>query len=392
MQAFTLDPDVTFLNHGSFGACPRPVQEAQAELRARLEAEPVRFFVRERPALLDAAREALARFVGADPKDLVFVRNATEGVNAVLRSLRFSPGDELLGTRHGYNACNNALRFVADAAGARAVFADVPFPLASAQEVVDAVLAQVTPRTRLALLDHVTSPTGLVFPLEALVKALAERGVPTLVDGAHAPGMVDLHVGELGAAFYTGNLHKWVCAPRGAAFLWVRSDLQPLVRPLAISHGANAEDAGRSRFWLEFDWTGTDDPTAPLCVPAALAAVAALEPGGWAEVRQKNRALALEARALLCRALGVAAPAPDEMLGSLASVPLPVTDAVRAAPPARGGVDPFQDALWERHRIEVPVFPFPAPPARVLRLSAQRYNRLEQYARLAAVLPELLGL
>ena len=192
-----LDPEIRFLNHGSFGACPRAVLERQSELRARLEAEPVRFFVHELEDLLDEARSRVAEFVGARPEDLGFVRNATSGVNAVLRSLSLRPGDELLLTDHGYNACRNVAEFVAERAGARVVVASIPFPLASEDEVVDAVLAATTERTRVALLDHVTSPTGLVLPIATLVRALDERGVDTLVDGAHAPGMLALDLEAL---------------------------------------------------------------------------------------------------------------------------------------------------------------------------------------------------
>ena len=386
-HAFALDPSITFLNHGSFGACPRVVLEAQGELRARLEAEPVRFMVRELPALLDAAREALARFVGADGDDLAFVPNATAGVNTVLRSLSFAAGDELLITSHGYNACNNAVAFAAERSGARVVVADVPFPLRSPDEVVDAVLGAVTPRTKLALLDWVTSPTGLVLPIAALVRALEGRGVAVLVDAAHAPGMVDVDLRALGASYTTGNCHKWLGAPKGAAFLHVRRELQPRIRPLSISHGANAPLAGKSRYRVEFDWTGTDDPTPYLCVPAALEAMAALVPGGWPEVRARNRALALEGRRILAEALGVAPPAPDEMIGSLAALPLPDGDGTPPTSPLYA--DPLQDVLYERG-IEVPIVPWPRPPKRLVRISAQLYDERAEYERLAAALREVL--
>ena len=214
-ELWPLERGVIFLNHGSFGACPAEVLRQQAALRDEMEAEPVRFLSRELDDRLADARQALAAFVGADADDLAFVANATGGVNAVLRSLRFSPGEELLTTDHAYNACRNAFDFAAGRAGARVVVATIPFPLASPEEVVEAVLARVTPRTRLALLDHVTSPTGLVLPLERLVAALSGRGVEVLVDGAHAPGMVPLDLGALGAAYYSGNCHKWLCAPKG---------------------------------------------------------------------------------------------------------------------------------------------------------------------------------
>jgi isopenicillin-N epimerase len=384
---WTLDPDVVFLNHGSFGACPRPVLAEQDRLRAELEREPVQFFVHALGPRLDAARADVAAFVGADPGDLVFVRNATAGVNAVLGSLRLEPGDELLTTDHVYNACNNALARVAARTGARVVTARVPFPVAGPGEVVAAVLAAATPRTRLALIDHVTSPTGLVLPVAEIVAALAERGVDTLVDGAHAPGMLPLDVGRLGAAYYTGNFHKWVCAPKGAAMLHVRRDRQADLHPAVISHGYNSRRP-RPKLWEEFDWTGSDDPTPWLCVPTAIRWLGELLPGGWPELRARNHALAVHARDALAAALGVPAPAPDEMLGSLAALPLPDG----GAPPSSAlYANPLQLALFERHRIEVPVPPWPAPPRRLLRVSAQIYNRPADYAALAAALRAELG-
>jgi isopenicillin-N epimerase len=379
---WVLEPGVTFLNHGSFGACPRPVLAAQQALREALEAEPVRFLGRELEGRLDEARAALGAFVGADPDDLAFVPNATTGVNTVLRSLPLTAGDELLITDHAYTACRNAAEAVASATGARVVVAPVPFPLAGDGAVTDAVLGAATPRTRLAMLDHVTSPTGLVLPLGRLVAALAARGVDTLVDGAHAPGMLALDLRALGAAYYAGNCHKWLCAPKGAGFLHVRRDRQAGIRPLVVSHGRTSPRTDRSRFRLEFDWVGTLDPTPWLCVPHAIRAVGAAVPGGWPAVMARNRALALAGRAVVAAALGVAPPCPDAMIGSLASLPLP--DAPRPAPPAR---DPLQDALFDPHRIEVPVIAWPASPRRLLRLSAQLYNTLADYQRLAGVLP-----
>ena len=380
---WSLDPEVVFLNHGSFGACPRPVLAHQEMLRARMEREPVHFFVHQLESLLAAARAEVAAFVGADPDELVFVRNATAGVNGVLRSLIFQPGDELLTTDHAYNACRNVLDHVAERAGARVVTVRVPFPLADPHALVESIAAAATPRTRLALIDHVTSPTGLVLPAAAIVARLAERGIDTLVDGAHAPGMLPLDLRALGAAYYAGNFHKWVCAPKGAGLLVVRRDRQAGLHPAVISHGYNSRRQ-RPRFHEEFDWTGTDDPSAWLCVPEAIRFIGGLVPGGWDEVRAHNRALVLAGRQILCDALGQPPPAPEEMIGSLASVPVPDGE----VDPSRSPLyeDPLQAALFARHHIEVPVPPWPAPPRRLIRISAQLYNDVDEYRVLAAAL------
>jgi isopenicillin-N epimerase len=388
---WTLDPAVAFLNHGSFGAAPRPVLVAQAAWRERMEAEPVRFFSRELEPAMDAAREVLGTFVGADPDDLAFVPNATAGFNTVLRSLCFARGDELLTTDHAYNAAKNAMEYVAARDGASVVIAAVPFPSHGADEVVEAVLAAVTPRTRLALLDHITSATALVFPIETLVAELNARGIDTLVDGAHAPGHVQLDVPALGAAYYTANLHKWVCAPKGSGFLWVRRDRQEQIRPLAISHGANSPRIDRSRFRVEFDWTGTADPSPFLAVPDAIHFGGELLPGGWTALRERNHALALDGRDVLCERLGIEAPSPDEMIGCMASVPLPLETEPGRVQGIELSDDPVHDAL-EELGMQVMVTPWPQRPdggpwRRLVRISAAAYNHLEQYRRLAASLP-----
>lgn len=381
-----LEPDVTFLNHGSFGACPIPVLEAQQRFRQQLERQPLKFY-REFEALLDATKNQLSEFVGADASDLVFVPNATTGINAVLRSLSFRPGDELLTTSQEYNACRNVLNFVAEKTGAKVVVAEVPFPIDAPEQVIEAVIECVSPQTRLALLDHITSQTGLIFPIHELVKELRDRGIDTLVDGAHAPGMVSLNLREIGATFYAGNCHKWLCAPKGAAFLYVRRDRQSLIRPMTISHGANSPRTDKSRFQLEFDWMGTDDPSAFLCVAEAIKFMGSLLPGGWSELRARNRSLVLQARELLCEVLGVAPPCPAEMIGSMAVVCLP--DDCTEFGKTRT-IPPSQDMLWEKFKIEVPVIYWPEYPQQLLRISAQIYNKIEDYEYLAEVLTNLL--
>jgi isopenicillin-N epimerase len=388
-EAWSLDANVVFLNHGSFGACPRAVLEAQMMLRQRMEAEPVRFLARELEEELDRARNQLAAFVGADPEGLGFVANATTGINTALASLPLGAGDELLTTDHVYNACANVLHTVAARTGASVVVAPVPFPLHSPGQVVAAVLDRVTSRTRIALLDHVTSQTSLVLPIAELTAELEQRGVAVVVDGAHAPGMVDLDISAIAASFYAGNCHKWLCAPKGAAFLVVRDDWRRQTRPLVISHGANAELNGRSRFQVEFDWTGTHDPTAYLSVPVAIKLLDQLVEGGWSRLRARNRDLVLSGRQALCEALAVPPPCPESMVGSLASVPLPDSSSISLSPPLY--IDPLQDELLLAHQIEVPIIPWPAVPKRLLRISAQLYNTEEQYHYLAQALRDLVA-
>jgi isopenicillin-N epimerase len=387
---WTLDPDITFLNHGSFGACPRPVLAAQQALRDQLEREPARFFNREAPILLLKAAAELARFVGAPAAGLAFVPNVTTAINSVLRSIPLPTGAELLVTSHEYNATRNILEYVAAERRCRVVVAEVPFPITGPEAVTHAVLARVTARTKLAVLDHVTSQTSLVFPIAELVRELEARGVDVLVDGAHAPGMVDLDIGALSPAYYAANCHKWLCAPKGVGFLWVREDRRSDVRPAVISHGANAPVPLAERYGIEFFWTGTNDITPALAVPAALRFLGELLPGGWAELRARNRELALAGRRLVADALGGALPCPDSMIGAMASLPVPALPRF-GAPSAMSALtlDPLHDALFRDYRIEVPILTCPAHPGRLLRISAQAYNSRRDYERLATGLREL---
>ena len=385
-----LDPSITFLNHGSYGACPRPVLEAQRALVTELESDPVRFLSREYEPRLDEAREAVAAFLNADPAGLVVVSNATTGVATVLASLRLRPGDELLTTDHEYNATLNSLGAVAERARAHVVRVAIPLPIRHPEEAVEAILAAVTPRTRVALVSHVTSPSGLILPIETIVRELDRLGVDTLVDGAHAPGMVPVDVDALGAAYWTGNGHKWLCGPKGAGVLHVREDRRSTVQPLVTSHGRNDPRTDRPALWKEFDWQGTGDPTAFLALPEAIRVIGALQPGGWPAHLAANRGLALAARSRLHDALGLEPIAPDSMIGSMVAIALPTT--TNGAANGGGGPEArvmgLVTALAEEERIEVPVGPFPVlaardagaqPSATLLRISAQRYNEPADY-------------
>ena len=381
---WVLEEGVLHLNHGSFGATPMSVLEAQQRTRSRIEANPTKYFLGgDYQRELDSSRRAVADFVGGDEAGMVFVNNATAGVNAVLRSLEsaLAPGDEIVVTDHEYNACRNAATVSASRTGARVVAAPVPFPLESPQQVVDAVLAAVTERTRILMIDAVTSATGLVMPIAEIAAAL-EPDVRVLVDAAHAPGMIDFTVSELGASYVTANCHKWMCSAKGAGFLWVREDRRDDVYHPVISHGYNGGwPSGGGRFHAQFDWTGTDDPSAWLTVPDGLAAVEAMHPDGWPGVRRAIRQMCLAGRRILLDALEIDPPAPDDMIGAIASVPVPPAD--------HSGTeifDPLMAALEQRHGIQVPVFTWPAPPERLLRISAHLYNDESQYRRLAEAL------
>jgi len=375
-----LDPALHHLNHGSFGAVPVPVLTAQRAWQDRFERDPVGFVEHELLAGIDAARAAWADLLGAQADSVVLLRNTTTGISTVLAAVgdRLAPGQEILITDHTYNACRVAVEVTAARRGLTVRVARVPFPLRSADEAQAAILDAVGPHTGLAVLDLVTSPTGLRLPVEPVIAAL-EPDVPVLVDAAHGPGMVPMDVDAWGASFVVGNGHKWLCAPRGSAVLVVGQAWREALRPLVVSHGwEEAFAPDRSRLHASFDWTGTDDPSPWLCVPDAIATVSGLHPDGLAGVMASNHALALIGRDLVCDALGVEPPAPDAMLGSMASVPLP----------GDGGamLDPIGAVLRE-HGFVVGAF---GRPARVLRLSAHAYNTAEEYSGLAALLPTIL--
>ena len=398
---WALDPTVTFLNHGSFGACLRAILEVQRGWRDKIEMNPVRFLARDLEDLLDWSRSEIGGFVGVSADDLALVPNATAGINTVLRSMRWKAGDEVLTTDHAYAASLNALRFAAAGCSARVVLARIPFPIESSDAAFDAVMAAVTPNTKFAMLDHVTSPTALILPIERLVAALAEKGIDVLVDGAHAPGMLPLRIASMAPAYYVGNLHKWVCAPRASAFLYVRRDRQGRIKPLAISNGASDTRTDRSRFRLDFDWNGPFDPSPWLTVPAAIDGLGEMLPGGWPSVTANNRQLMIAAREMLAAALHTDVQAPDEMTGSMASVRLP------------GGPWPRADALRRKEMIEtalrgrlfeVPLMTWPCtwlvdsgdlPESTefelIVRISAHVYNHIGQFERLASILAGFAG-
>jgi isopenicillin-N epimerase len=390
MTSWMLDPDIVHLNHGSFGACPTSVLATQQGWREAMERNPVKFMMKDLQPALDVSRRVLADFVGAGVAGLVFVPNATVGINSVFQSIEthLGPGDEILVTDHTYNACRNIAEVAALRSGATLVEIPAPFPVESAAEIADAVLKRVSAATRLVMIDAVTSPTAIVVPLERLITEL-EPEIPVLVDAAHAPGMIDLDLESLGASFVVGNCHKWMCAPKATGFLYVRDDRRATVVPATVSHGWNTESpTGGSRFHNLFDWAGTDDPSARLSIPAAIGTMGEMHNDGWPGVMAANRAKVLEGRAMICSALDLPAPVPAEAIGSMATIELPGPHPGGSA----GDLDPLTDLLRDRWSIEVPVFVWRDWPHRMLRISAQLYNTPADYERLAEALAQALRL
>jgi isopenicillin-N epimerase len=370
---WALDWDFLSVNHGSFGAAPRLVLAAQQDWRRRMEAQPGRFMRAVLPEALRNAADRLGAFIGADGRDIAFVDNATTGCNAVLRSLRLAPGDEIVVLTHGYGAVRNTVRYVAERAGARMVEAAVPFPHPQANTIVSNIAGALTTRTRLAVVDHITSGSALVLPLQRIVAACHDAGVPVLVDGAHAPAQVALDMRAIGADWYAGNCHKWLCAPKGSAFLYAAPQRHQDLHPVTISHGLG------KGFLEEFDWTGTRDPSAYLATDVAIDFHARL--GGQA-LMARNVALAGEATSLLARRLNTEPGVTGALTGSMGVVRLPLTGSatpelsadLRARLLAAGTDAPthiLSGAIW-------------------LRISAAAYNDIEDYERLAELVARVV--
>lgn len=387
VKQWLLYPETVFLNHGSFGACPVPVLNRQWKLRQEMERDPVQFMVNDIEELLWSSKEMLSAFAGCRAKDLLFVPNATTGVNTVLHNLRLKEGDEILTHNMAYGACWNALCAYAEKWKAKLVTVTIPFPLSSPDEIITAFKNSITPRTRLAMIDHVTSMSGLLFPVKEITRELQERGVEVLIDGAHAPGMVELNLGDLNPEYYTGNCHKWICSPKGSALLYVREDKQKNFNPLVISHVYD-KPAGERTWSSKFFWPGTNDYTAIACVGTSIDFMGSLF-GDWNSLRRHNHHLVVEGRRILLEALGTDAPCPADMLGSLATVPLPFAATV---PPYNFNFrHPVGEILHRTYKIQVPVFTWPQTTPRLwLRISAQAYNSIEQIKYLGDCLREMI--
>ena len=380
---WSFDSSRVFLNHGSFGACPDFVIDEQRKWQDLMEREPVKFFEELMPDLLLQSRKALGGFLSCSPEDLAFVSNATSGVNTVLRSLQFERGDEILVPNHAYQACRNSIDFVARRWGAKVVEVNIPFPIDGSETVTQLMKAACSDQTKLVMIDTVTSPTGLRMPFEELTEFFEGKGVEVLLDAAHGIGMIPLNLEKLGASYVTSNCHKWLCAPKGTAFLYVRKDKQKKIQPLTISHGHTFPLGETTRFRHEFDWTGTQDISGWCALPAVIEGMADLVDGGWEGIMQHNHELAIQGRDILCDRLGIEQPCPNEMIACISTIRLPgeILSKEKMHEP-----DPLHHILSEKYNIQVPVWTWPSPAGRYLRISAQLYNSIEQYEQLADAL------
>ena len=380
IEHWSLDRNMVFLNHGSFGATPTKILELQQKYIYQMEAEPVRYMIRELEPLWWEAKEKTAHFLGANPSNLVFVKNATMGVNTILHSLNFESGDEVLTTNHAYGACMNTLHQYAKIKKFNVVVASIPFPFKDEEEIIEALVQKITAKTKLLMIDHITSATGTIFPIEKIIKLFEEKGIEVLVDGAHAPGMIHLELEKMGASYYVGNCHKWICSPKGSAILHVRKDKQEKIHPLQYSHIHDRKNGSDDEWSAQFFWPGTDDISAYLCVPEAIKYMGNML-GSWEELRNNNKQLIVNARNLLSKTLSTDLPVPEKNIGFISNILIG-----KGELPEKyfNNITLLQETLFQKYKIEVPIFVFNKDNPRLwVRIATQVYNSMEQYEYLA---------
>jgi len=375
---FLLDPDIHYLNHGSFGACPRPVFEAYQEWQRRLERQPVRFLGRELVGYDRQARQTLGDYLHAEADDLVYIPNATHGVNIVARSLNLGPQDEILTTNHEYGACDNTWEYLCWRSSAHYIHQALPTPLGSDEEIINQLWQGVTSRTKLIFVSHITSPTALILPVQAICRRARQEGILTLIDGAHAPGQILVDLEAIGADFYTGNCHKWMLSPKGAAFLYARRKAQDLIEPLVVSWGFSADESTTcgSRFVDLLQWTGTKDPAAALSVPHA---IQFMQEHDWPQVAAGCHALAVETRRRLNDLTGQVALGSEVAFYQIFSVRLP----------EHADMNRLKARLYDEYRVEAPTLLWNG--SSLIRVSIQAYNNGSDADALIEALHTLLN-
>jgi len=377
-ENFLLDPNVVFLNHGSFGATPKPVFDAYQNWQLRLERQPVLFLGRELDDLLKESRRMLGEYLNADADDLVYISNATHGVNIIARSLDLKPGDEILTTDHEYGACDYTWDFICGKTGAKYIHQSIPLPIHSEDEIVDQIWQGITPRTKVVYVSHITSPTALRLPVEKVCQRARNAGILSIVDAAHSPGQIPVDLQALGADVVFGNCHKWMLNAKGSAFLYVRREVQHLVEPLIVSWGYNAtrETTTGSRFIDLFQWTGTKDPAAALTVPTA---IQFMKEHNWDEVRTECHTLLYQAIERICNLTDMLPlyPLDSDFYSQMGIAPLPLSDIIV-----------LKSRLYDEYKIEVPLIQW--RERQFIRISVQGYNNQEDIDALVSALQMLL--
>lgn len=378
-EMFLLDPQVIFLNHGSFGACPRPVFDAYQAWQIKLEQQPVQFLGIELDNYLHHSREVLGEYIHASANDIVYIPNATHGVNIVARSLKLKPGDEILTTDHEYGACNFTWDFICRKTGAVYKPQTIELPVTSQEEVAEQFWSGVTPRTRVIFISHITSPTSLTFPVQRICKRAREAGIITLIDGAHAPGQLILDLSSIQVDFYVGNCHKWMLSPKGAGFLYARSEVQYHIEPLIVSWGYQSSlTSPRESTFIDFiQWTGTKDPAAALTVPTA---IAFMKEYHWDDVRARCHHLLCSTIKRICDQTGLppSYPLESDFFHQTGTIPIPqVRD-----------INELKSHLYNDYKIEIPCIDW--NNHHFLRLSVQGYNSGDDIDKLVCALSKLL--
>ncbi|MFK7759422.1 MAG: aminotransferase class V-fold PLP-dependent enzyme [Phycisphaerales bacterium] len=383
---FPVRQGLTQLNNGSYGCCPDVVSAAQTQLRARLEGDPVHFFKNDLEFYADDARGAIGRFINAPAKDLALISNGTVAVSTVLNNLNLNAGDEILITDHEYMATMNELDKLCASTGAVVVTAPVAFPASDPDQVVDSILGAVTSKTKLVLLSHICSASALVLPVERIVPELRAKGIDVFLDGAHTPGQIPLDIQQLNPTWYAASCHKWLATPKGTGFVYTSPDRQVGFKPLALSCRVHELRDDRVPFLCDFDYMGTNDYTGNLVVPVAIEHMGAQLPAsegksGWDALYQRNHDLVVAGAQIVCDAIGITQQVPESMIGTMVGIPLP-------GKVTKGQIydDSLWDALYLKHNIQVPVWALGKIHPRVMRVSAQLYNTIEDFERLGEAL------
>jgi len=375
---FILNPDVIYFNHGSFGATPRPVFESYQRWQKELECQPTEFFGRKAPSLLNQAREVLAGYLGTASQNIAFVTNATTGLNIVAKSLQLQPGDEVLTTNHEYGALDRTWQYNAVKQGYKYINHSIPLPVTTPQEFIEQLWKGVTDRTRVIYLSHITSPTALIFPIHEIIEKAHQNHILTVIDGAHAPGQVLINLDELGADFYTGNLHKWLCAPKGAGFVYARPEFHHLIEPVIVSWGYQSQNPGPSQLVDYVETQGTRDLSAFLAVPDA---IKYFQYNDWSTRREECHRLLVETMEKISVVTGLEpiSPLTHQWISQMASIPIP--DDLDCAEVHR--------RLYDDYRIEIPVLEWNS--IKLVRISMQAYNTIEDAYTLVNALQRIIA-